>query len=72
MSKVGKIVKGFSTIIVTKDRDLEKEIRETNTKLKNSCIGKGFTFAVVRLYIICDILSSTTRVCSDICDVVFL
>ena len=53
MSKVRKIVKaveemdgnneiklGFSSIIVRKDRDLEKEIKETNTKLKNYCIGK--------------------------------
>ena len=52
MSNVRKIVKaveemdgsneiklGFSSIIVRKDRDLEKEIRETNTKLKNYCIG---------------------------------
>ena len=57
MSKVRKIVKaveelygnnekklGFSRIIVRKDRDLEKEIKETNTKLKNYCIGKGFIF----------------------------
>ena len=57
MSKVRKIVKaveeidgnnkiklGFSSIIVRKDRDLEKEIKETNTKLKNYCIGKGFIF----------------------------
>ena len=35
---------GFSSIIVRKDRDLEKEIKETNTKLKNYCIGKGFIF----------------------------
>ena len=52
MSNVKKIVKaveekdgnieiklGFSSIIVRKDRDLEKEIKETNTKLKNYCIG---------------------------------
>ena len=57
MSKVRKIVKAleemdgnneikhsFSGIIVRKDRDLEKEIKETNTKLKNYCIGKGFIF----------------------------
>ena len=57
MIKVRKIVKaveemdgnneiklGFSSIIVRKDRDLEKEIKETNTKLKNYCIGKGFIF----------------------------
>ena len=54
-SKVRKIVKaveemdgsnemklGFSSIIIRKDRDLEKEIKETNTKLINYCIGKGF------------------------------
>ena len=57
MSKVRKIVKaveemdgnkeiklGFSSIIVRKDEDLEKEIKETNTKLKNYCIVKGFIF----------------------------
>ena len=57
MSKVRKIVKAveemdcnneikhdFSSIIVRKDRDLEKEIKETNTKLKNYFIGKGFIF----------------------------
>ena len=33
---------GFSSIIVRKDRDLEKEIKKTNTKVKNYCIGKGF------------------------------
>ena len=57
MSKAGKIVKaveemdgnnetklGFSSIIVRKDRHLEKEIKETKTKVKNHCIGKGFTF----------------------------
>ena len=54
-SKVRKIVKaveemdgsnemklGFSSIITRKDRDLEKEIKETNTKLINYSIGKGF------------------------------
>ena len=54
-SKVRKIVKaveemdgsnemklGFSSIITRKDRDLEKEIKETNTKLINCSIGKGF------------------------------
>ena len=52
MNKVRKIVKavemdgnneiklGFSSITVRKDQDLEKEIKETNTKLKNYCIGK--------------------------------
>ena len=52
MNKVRKIVKavemdgnneiklGFCSITVRKDRDLEKEIKETNTKLKNYCIGK--------------------------------
>ena len=57
MNKVRKVVKaveemdgnnkiklGFSSIILRKDRDLDKEIKETNTKLKNYCIGKGFTF----------------------------
>ena len=57
MSKVKKIVKaveemdanneikpGFSSIIVRKDRDIDKEIKEGNTKLKNYCIGKGFIF----------------------------
>ena len=57
MSKIRKTVKaveemdgnneiklGFLGIIVRKDRDLEKEIKETNTKLKNYCIGKGFIF----------------------------
>ena len=57
MSKVKKIVKAveemdgnneiklaFSSIIVRKDLDLEKEIKETNTKLKNFCIGRGFIF----------------------------
>ena len=34
----------FSSIIVRKDRDLEKEVKETNTKLRNYCIGKGFVF----------------------------
>ena len=33
---------GFSSIIIRKDRDLEKEIKETNTKLINYSIGKGF------------------------------
>ena len=57
MSKVRKIVKAveemdgnneiklsFSSIIVRKDRDLEKEIKETNINLKNYCISKGFIF----------------------------
>ena len=57
MSKVKKIVKAveemdgnneiklaFSSIIVRKDLDLEKEIKEINTKLKNYCMGKGFIF----------------------------
>ena len=57
ISKVRKVVKAveemdgnnevklhFSSIIVRKDRDLEKEIKEANTKLKNYCIGKGFIF----------------------------
>ena len=35
---------GFSSIIVRKDRDLEKDIKETYTKLKNYCIGKEFIF----------------------------
>ena len=48
MSKVRKIVRAveemngsnkkkvdFSSIIVRRDRDLEKEIKETNTKLRN-------------------------------------
>ena len=34
----------FSSIIVRKDRGLEKEIKETKTKLENYCIGKGFIF----------------------------
>ena len=58
MSKVRKIVKaveemdgnneiklGFSSIIVRKDRDLEKKIKETNTKMKKYCTDKGFVFA---------------------------
>ena len=57
ISKVKKIVKavqkmdgnnqiklGYSSIIIRKCRDLEKEIKETNTKLKNYCLGKGFIF----------------------------
>ena len=57
ISKVKKMVKavqerdgnnqiklGYSSIIIRKYRDLEKEIKETNTKLKNYCLGKGFIF----------------------------
>ena len=57
MTKVRKIVKaveemdgtneiklGFSSIIVRKDPDLEKDIKETNAKLTNYCIGKRFIF----------------------------
>ena len=57
ISKVRKVVKavektdgnykiklGFSSITVTKDRDLEKEIQETNARLKSYCIGKRFIF----------------------------
>ena len=57
MSKVRKIVKaveemdgnneiklGLSNIIVRNGRDLEKKIKETNTKLKNYYISKGFIF----------------------------
>ena len=35
---------GFSSIIVRKHRDLEKDIKETYTKLKNYCKGKEFIF----------------------------
>ena len=58
MSKVRKIAKaveemdgnneiklGFSSIIARKDLALEKDIKETNIKLKNYSIGKGFIFA---------------------------
>ena len=57
MTKVRKIVKaveemdgtneiklGFSSIIVRKDPDLGKDIKETNAKLTNYCIGKRFIF----------------------------
>ena len=36
---------GSSIIIVKKDRDLEKETKETNTKVNNYCVGKRFIFA---------------------------
>ena len=34
----------FSSVSVSKDLHIEKEIRETNTKLKNYCVRKGFLF----------------------------
>ena len=36
---------GFSTIIQRCDNDFSNEIKETNIKLKNYCLGKGFIFA---------------------------
>ena len=35
---------GFSTIIERADKDFSNEIEETNIKLKNYCLGKGFIF----------------------------
>ena len=39
-----KIQIGLSSICQRADRDLEKEITDTNKKLKNYCSGKGFIF----------------------------
>ena len=44
MDDDNEIKLGFSSIIVRKDRDLEKKNQETNTKLKNYCVGNGFIF----------------------------
>ena len=35
---------GFSTVIERADKDFSNEIEETNIKLKNYCLGKGFIF----------------------------
>ena len=35
---------GFSSIIKRIDKDFSNEIKETNIKLKNYCLGKGFIF----------------------------
>ena len=35
---------GFSSICYRADRDLEKEINDTNGRLKNYCSGNGFKF----------------------------
>ena len=35
---------GFSSIIQRTDKDFSNEIKETNVKLKNYCLGKGFVF----------------------------
>ena len=35
---------GFSSICYRADRDLEKEINDTNGRLKNYCSGNGFIF----------------------------
>lgn len=39
-----KIQIGLSSICQRADRDLEKEITDTNKKLKNYCSGNGFIF----------------------------
>ena len=39
-----KIQIGFSSIIQRADKDFSNEIKETNIKLKNYCLGKGFIF----------------------------
>ena len=39
-----KIKIGFSSVIYRKDKDLEDERNEVNTKLKKYCEGKGFVF----------------------------
>ena len=44
MDDDNEIKLGFSSIIVRKDRDLEKKNQETNTKLKNYCVDNGFIF----------------------------
>ena len=44
MNKVKKLVQyktGFSSICYRADRDLEKEINDTNGRLKNYCSGNG-------------------------------
>ena len=35
---------GLSSIIQRADKDFSNEIKETNIKLKNYCLGKGFIF----------------------------
>ena len=35
---------GFSSIIQRTDKDFSNEIKESNIKLKNYCLGKGFIF----------------------------
>ena len=35
---------GISSIIQRTDKDFSNEIKETNIKLKNYCLGKGFIF----------------------------
>ena len=35
---------GFSSIIQRSDKDFSNEIKDTNIKLKNYCLGKGFIF----------------------------
>ena len=35
---------GFSSIIQRTDKDFSNEIKETNIKLKNYCLSKGFIF----------------------------
>ena len=39
-----KIQIGFSSIIQRTDKDFSNEIKETNIKLKNYCLDKGFIF----------------------------
>ena len=39
-----KIQIGFSSIIQRTDKVFSNEIRETNIKLNNYCLGKGFIF----------------------------
>ena len=43
-SCISEIELGFLSIIVIRDRELQKNIKETNTKLKNYCVGKGSIF----------------------------
>ena len=44
IDKTENIQIGFSSIIQRADKDFSNEIKETNIKLKNYCLGKGFIF----------------------------
>ena len=44
LDKTENIRIGFSSIIQRTDKDFSDEIKQTNIKLKNYCLGKGIIF----------------------------